>query len=299
MLPDRKRGRFVRYGSSSSDSSSDSEDERWPVQTGTDSSAYSATTDTDESATADTGPRSTERDDDDPQFAVPAVGSIASVPMQIGDGGLISMSLALVISPTMGLLLETAEGLREDGCTEDLERREKGLWLTNTHVSLETAYATTPGFEAMIVGLYWETEVGGDASLEVMEMSRHYAEYLGAVRKDGIAAAVPETLRAQLDVPLHRGAPKTKAEVEQLQRLVARRPVTRAAYPRDATCVACGSKKPCSFNLGTFPLGSDCAEVLRRAAPMCRLVDQLQRREQLPYPHEFQRMLEDAGALLR
>ena len=32
---------------------------------------------------------------------------------------------------------------------------------------------------------------------------------------------------------------------------------------------------------------------------MCRLVDQLQRREQLPYPHEFQRMLEDAGALLR
>ena len=288
MPPTRKRGRVVR---------SDSEEERGPVQTDTDSSVYGATTDTDDSG--DTEPRSTECDDDAPQFAVPTVGSIASVPMQIGDGGLISMSLALVISPTMGLLLETAKGLREDGCTEDLGRWKMGLWLTNTHVSLETAYAMTPGFEAMIVGLYWETEVGGDASLEVMEMSRHYAEYLDAVRKHGIAAAVPETLRAQLDVPLHRGAPKTTAEVEQLQRLVARRPVTRAAYPRDATCVACGSKKPCSFNLGTFPLGSDCAEVLRRAAPMCRLVDQLQRREQLPYPHEFQRMLEDAGALLR
>lgn len=297
MPPDQKRMRFVSYGSSSSDGSSDSEDERGPVQTDTDSSAYSATTD--ESVTVDTGPRSTERDDDAPRFAVPTVGSIASVPMQIGDGGDISMSLALVISPTTGLLLETTEALREDGCTEDLERREKGLWLTNTHVSLETAYAMPPGLEPMIVGLYWETEVGGDASLEVMEMSRNYAEYLDAVRKHGIAAAVPETLRAQLDAPLHRGAPKTTAEVEQLQRLVARHPVKRAAYPRDATCVACGSKKPCSYNLGTFPLGSDCAEVLRRAAPMCRLVDQLQRREQLPYPHEFQRMLEDAGALLR
>lgn len=292
MPPTRKRGRVVR-----TDSSSNSEEERGPVQTDTDSSVYGATTDTDEAG--DTGPRPTECDDDAPQFAVPTVGSIASVPMQIGDGGLISMSLALVISPTMGLLLETAKGLREDGCTEDLGRWKMGLWLTNTHVSLETAYAMTPGFEAMIVGLYWEIEVGGDASLEVMEMSRHYAEYLGAVRKDGIAAAVPETLRAQLHVPLHRGAPKTTAEVEQLQRLVARHPVKRAAYPRDATCVACGSKKPCSFNLGTFPLGSDCAEVLRRAAPMCRLVDQLQSREQLPYPHEFQRMLEDAGALLR
>lgn len=236
-----------------------------------------------------------------PEFEDTKAGHMVCVPIQEGDAGKISVHFAMVIrepsewSGGVGLLLEPTAGRPDE--------RGNGFLLTNTHVSLETATALDRRAAAllwrMIVGLNWETVVDGSSSLTVLRMSPHYAEYLEAVREHGIAEAVPAVCRAQLDGPLHRGAPKTREEVEELQRLVAEHIVEQAPYACEAICVACGSAKPCSYSLGPYPLGADCAEVIRRVAPVCRLVDELQGMTQIPYPHEFQRMLEDAGVLVR
>ena len=240
-----------------------------------------------------------------PEFEDTKAGHMVCVPVQDGDAGKISASFALVIrepsglpsglSPGAGLLLEPTAGGPDE--------RRNGFLVTNTHVSLETATALDRRAAAllwrMIVGLNWETMVDGSSSLTVLRLSPHWAEYLEAVREHGIAEAVPAVCRAQLDGPLHRGPPKTPEQVEELRRMVAEYTVEQAPYACKAICVACGSAKPCSYSLGPYPLGADCAEVIRRVAPACRLVDELQGMTQIPYPHEFQRMLEDAGVLVR
>ena len=237
------------------------------------------------------------------EFAPLETGWFAAVPIQEGDSGPISMSFALVIEapsdgvPGTGLLVETLAGVRAAGASEEQLERREGLFLTNTHVSLETATKMTPGLEPLLKHLFWETDLGPESSLEVLKMSRQYFDYLEQVRKHGISDAVPECCLALLDVPLHRGSAKTAAEVASLRRLLGRHSPKLASYACDDICVACGARKRCTFVLGGHPLGSDCAEVLRRASPVCRLVARLQRRTQLPYPHDFQRMLEDAGAL--
>ena len=81
-------------------------------------------------------------------------------------------------------------------------KRRKGLWLTNTHVSLETAYAMCAGITAMVLGehfisgLYWETDHGDHSTRDVSEMSPQFREYVDAVRADGLGGAVPESCRA-------------------------------------------------------------------------------------------------------
>lgn len=230
-------------------------------------------------------------------------GDIAAVPTRIN--GETHMSLALVCEAPNeeegvegeGWYLETNADVRAAGCIDPRLTRREGLWLGNTPVSLETAYKMSDGFDEMIVGLFWEVNHGPESTREVLEMSRQYAEYLRAVRKDGIAGAVPESCRGQLNAALNRGPAKTDAEIDRLRRLLSRHDPERMPFSKKTICVACGSTKQCTHRLGQFPLGRDCAHVLRGAKKVCDLVDALQKRARLPYPHEFQRMLEDAGAL--
>ena len=239
----------------------------------------------------------------DETYAPIRVGTIAGVPTIID--GRTFMSMALVIeapneatgNPGVGLFLETNADLRAAACTDDRIQRREGLWLSNTHVSLETAYAMSEGFEDMIVGLFWECDHGPESTREVSEMTRPYADYLRAVRKHGIGGAVPECCRGPLDAALNRGPPKTDAEIYRLRHLLSQHDPERMSYSERTVCIACGSTKKCSYRLGQFALGSDCASVLRKAKRVCDLVDTLQKRTRLPYPHEFQAMLEDAGAL--
>lgn len=238
----------------------------------------------------------------DEAYASLSVGSVVGVPVKLADG-LIRMSLALVIeapnaaSPGTGLFLETNHDLRSEGCDDDRLTRRTGLWLSNTHVSLETAYRMTDGFDAMIVGLFWETDHGPESSRDVSEMTRQYRDYISSVRDVGLSSAVPESCRAILNAALHRGAAKTDAELLRLRNLLSRHAPRRLPYSADTVCVACGAQKRCSHILGDFPVGGDCARALLKAKEVCDLVAKLQRRKRLPYPHEFQRWLEDAGAL--
>jgi hypothetical protein len=230
-------------------------------------------------------------------------GDVAAVPTRIN--GETYISLALVIQapnkdkgvPGTGLFLETSAEVRAAGCADPRPPEKEGLWLTNTHVSLETAYKMSEGFEKMILGLFWEVNHGPESTREVLDMTRQYAEYLCAVRKESIAGAVPECCRGELNAALSRGAPKTDAEIDRLRHLLSQHDPERMPFSKKTVCVACGSTKQCTHRLGQFPLGRDCAHVLRGAKKVCDLVDALQKRTQIPYPHEFQRMLEDAGAL--
>ena len=237
------------------------------------------------------------------RFAPLRAGDIVCVPVR--EEGETSMSLALVIEAPgsgsgMGLLLEAKEDLHRDGCVDPRVDRRGGFYITNTHVSLETATALSPGIMAMIFGeghlsgLYWETDLGPESTRVVMELTPQYREYIDAVRKHGLADAVPESCRAKLDAALHRGGPKTDAEKQRLQRLLMRHDPVVASYPDETVCVACGAFKRCSHLLGHFPLGGDCARELRRVKPVCDFVYELQRQSRIPYPHDFQRMLEDA-----
>lgn len=287
------RPKFRRHNSSESESETSGSEDEGGVSTDTDtgSSVCSAETMARTEPGGEAGA---------PEFEDTKAGHMVCVPIQEGDAGKISMCFALVIrepsesSPGAGLLLEPTAGRPDE--------RGNGFLVTNTHVSLETATALDRRAAAllwrMVVGLNWETMVDGSSSLTVLRLSPHWAEYLEAVREHGIAEAVPAVCRAQLG-RLHRGPPKTRGQVEELRRMVAEYTVGQAPYACEAICVACGSAKPCSYSLGPYPLGADCAEVIRRVAPACRLVDELQGMTQIPYPHEFQRMLEDAGVLVR
>ena len=260
----------------------------------------------------DTATDSSSSDDEEPEnpsqetYAPLRVGSIAGVPMRDGDDGIVSLCLALVIAaptgslPGTGLLLETKTDLEAEGCIDERVKRRKGLWLTNTHVSLETAYAMCAGITAMVLGehfisgLYWETDHGDHSTRDVSEISPQFREYVDAVRADGLGGAVPESCRAKLDAALQRGAPKTKGQMRSLFKLLSRNEPEPVPYMVEGVCIACGTVKQCSHRLGDFPLGSDCARVLTAAKPVCDFVRDLQRRTQLPYPHDFQQRLEDA-----
>jgi hypothetical protein len=273
------------------------------VVTTTDSS------DTERSETPD--PKRSRRSESpaDETYREPRVGTLVGLPMRDGDDGETSLCIGLVIEePTatssgQALLLETSFDLDADGCTDPRVERRGGYWLTNTHVPLDSATAMAPGIteamigEGRISGGYWEMELGPESTRELIELTPQFREYLDAVRKHGLKDAVPESCRARLDAALNRGAPKTDAEQRSLLRLLTRNDPERVLYTDDAVCIACGSMKRCSHQLGAHPLGGDCARVLRAAKPICELVHKLQRQTQLPYPHDFQRMLEDAGAL--
>jgi len=245
----------------------------------------------------------------DETFLEPRVGDVVGIPMRHGEHGRTSLCIALVIkeqtatSSGLALLLETRFDLEADGCTDPRVERRGGYWLTNTHVPLDNATALSPGIteaiigEGRISGAFWEMELGPESTREIVELTPQFREYLNAVRKHGLKDAVPESCRAKLDAALHRGRPKTEAELKRLFGLLSGHEPERAPYTAEDICVACGAMKKCSHLLGQFPLGSDCARALRTVTPICELVVRLQRQTQLPYPHDFQRMLEDAGAL--
>lgn len=242
-------------------------------------------------------------DDSEPdeEYAPLLPGHVAAVPMTMDDG--IRMCLALVVrepagsEPGLGWLLETNHDIRVEGGAgvehDPLLDGEGRLFLSNTAVSLGSAYLMQTGFEE-ISGLFWETELG---SRELLRMTPQYRQYLAEVRTHGIRNAVPEACSAVIRAALQRGAPKSDAHVRRLCSLLGDGEPQRMSYAVTTHCIACGAQKNCAYSLGGSPLGSDCAGVLAAARPACIAVRRLQARKRIAYPHEFQTMLEDAGVL--
>ena len=234
------------------------------------------------------------------RYARLRVGHIAAVPVVMDDE--IRMCLALVAeAPTEssvgeGWMIETTHDIRaEAGTTEDenILMSNKGRFLSNTPVGLDTAYAMAEGYEAL-AGLYWETELGNRA---LLPMTSHYRQYLEEVRKHGLQNAVPAACQAIVQAALSRGSPKSDAHVRKLCNLLGRHVPEMMPFSVSARCIACGAIKHCTKSLDGQPLGADCAAALASARPACVAVRRLQGRKRLPYPHDFQALLEDESVI--
>ena len=141
-----------------------------------------------------------------------------------------SLCLALVIAaptgslPGTGLLLETKTDLEAEGCVDERVKQHKGLWLTNTHVSLETAYAMCGHYShgarrAFHSGLYWRPimaslarRVGNEPAVQV----RRRGEPTVSVAQSQSRAAQNSMLRCAR-------APKPRADAQPVQTLVEKR----------------------------------------------------------------------------